>query len=149
MTNLLLYSRNEVLVEFNEVGDGLNLPGIDAIQFLNGETAVTFTRPGYVEDFKLNLVKPHVDGTCSRCAAYNTISVIVPHLLIYKEACGTKIPFLAIQEHPDVDGRFSQFVEVVRSQIERDFQFFLHTINLLMQLFVAKWGLCVTQNTQF
>ena len=67
---------------------------------------------------------------------------------INEESCRTEISFLTIQEHPDVDGRFAQLVKIVRSQIERDFQFCLHTINLLMQFFVPLWMLCVTGNTQ-
>ena len=89
------------------------------------------------------------DGACPRSTSHHAVGGIVPHVFVDEESSGTEIPLLAIEEHPDVDGRFSQFVEVVRSQIERDFQFCLHTINLLVQLSVAEGVVCVTENTLF
>ena len=104
MPNLLLDALNEILKEIDEVSYCLVLACIEAIKLLNSKATISFTRPDYVTDFKLYLIKSHVDGSCTWSTTYNTVGIIVPHIPVYEESCRTEISFLTIQEYPYVNG---------------------------------------------
>ena len=107
MTNLLLNTLNEILKELDEVSYSLVLASIEAIELFYSKAAISFTRPGYVTDLKLYLIKSHVDGSRTGSTTYNTVGIIVPHIPVYEESCRTEISFLTIQEYPYVNGGFS------------------------------------------